>query len=139
MTLQFALCNLHFAIAVRLSYPSGNRLRRLREYKTLVERKKVFSFSPTLIFQEQAAKRCQSRKPKGCGGSNKPFEEWGEIFCDDIIASLPVGRQERYLTGFCIIVILLPLMALAIEQRRKWELRVITKGGQFSMGINTRG
>ena len=50
MTLQFALCNLHFAIAVRLSYPSGNRLRRLREYKTLVKRKKVFSFSPTLIF-----------------------------------------------------------------------------------------
>ena len=63
--------------------------------------------------------------------SNKPFEEWGEIFCDDVIASLPVGRQERYLTGFCIIVILLPLMALAIEQRRKWELRVITKGGKI--------
>jgi len=35
------------------------------------------------------------------------------------------------LTGFCIIVILLPLMALAIEQRRKWELRVITKGGKI--------
>jgi len=96
--------------------------------------KKFFSFSPTLIFQEQAAKRCQSRKPKGCGGSNKPFEEWGEIFCDDIIASAILDRL-----GFCIIVILLPLMALAIEQRRKWELRVITKGGQFSMGINTRG
>ncbi|MBO8131132.1 MAG: hypothetical protein H0Z29_06390 [Candidatus Marinimicrobia bacterium] len=35
MTLQFAYCNLHFAIAVRLSCPSGNRLRRLREYKTI--------------------------------------------------------------------------------------------------------
>ncbi|HEC67250.1 MAG TPA: hypothetical protein ENI35_00285 [Candidatus Desulfofervidus auxilii] len=54
--------------------------------------KKFFSFSPTLIFQEQAAKRCQSRKPKGCGGSNKPFEEWGEIFCDDIIASAILDR-----------------------------------------------
>jgi len=35
MTLQFALCNLHFTIAVRLSRPSGNRLPQLREYKTL--------------------------------------------------------------------------------------------------------
>ncbi|AMM41891.1 hypothetical protein HS1_002105 [Candidatus Desulfofervidus auxilii] len=39
MTLQFALCNLHFAIAVRLSCPSGNRLRRLREYKMMDIRK----------------------------------------------------------------------------------------------------
>ena len=32
---------------------------------------KVFSFSPTLIFQEHAAKRCQSHKPKGCGMNRK--------------------------------------------------------------------
>ena len=39
MTLQFALCNFHFAVAVRLSCPSGNRLRRLREYKMMDIRK----------------------------------------------------------------------------------------------------
>jgi len=38
------------------------------------------------------------------------------------------------LTDFCIIVILLPLMALAIEQRKKWELRVITKGVKIKWG-----
>ena len=32
---------------------------------------KVFSLSPTLIFQEHAAKRCQSHKPKGCGMNRK--------------------------------------------------------------------
>ncbi len=51
MTLQFALCNLHFEMlysrrnatapnkvfTLRFACPSGNRLPRLREYKTLSE------------------------------------------------------------------------------------------------------
>jgi len=30
--------------------------------------------SPTLIFQEHAAKRCQSRKPKGCEVKRSSFD-----------------------------------------------------------------
>lgn len=53
--------------------------------------------------------------------SNKPFEEWGEIFCDDVIASAILDRLLHRSH-------IMPLMALVIEQRRKWELRVITRG-----------
>ena len=40
---------------------------------------------------------------------------------------------QRYLRSFCIIVILLLLLILAIEQRKKWELRVITKGFKIKL------
>ena len=53
MTLQFALCNFHFAIAVRLCCPSGNRLRRLREYKMMDIRK-----IPNLKMTNDKAQTC---------------------------------------------------------------------------------
>ncbi|CAD7780682.1 hypothetical protein DMNBHIDG_02418 [Candidatus Methanoperedenaceae archaeon GB37] len=68
MTLQFALCNFRFAIAVRLSCPSGNRLRRLREYKMMDIRKipnlKMTKLKPACACPH--ADRCQI----------KPFGIW---------------------------------------------------------------
>ena len=46
---------------------TGGNLKALKKEMKGNKEIKYFSFSPTFDFQEHAAQRCQSRKPKGCG------------------------------------------------------------------------